>query len=82
MNDLPQSTNNQEAMAELWEVEPPRVLSNRARDVFLTLLDAEGEPNEALKAAAAEYRRGWREGEVYHFQPPTHNPNAGNASEE
>lgn len=34
------------------------VLSNRDRDIFLALLDdAQAEPNEALREAAAEYKR-------------------------
>jgi|GEM_PF-581798 len=38
---------------------PTRRLSNEARDTFLALLDAAPEPNEALKEAAAEYKK-WR----------------------
>jgi uncharacterized protein (DUF1778 family) len=34
------------------------LLSNRDRDIFLALLDdAEAEPNDALREAAAEYKR-------------------------
>lgn len=79
MSNLQQASSNQVAKAELWEGEPPRILSNRARDAFLALLDADHEPNEALRAAAAEYRRGWREGDVYHFQPTAHDPKADDA---
>lgn len=68
MSDPLIASDNQEAPGELRETEPPRLLSNRARDTFLAMLDAYHEPNEALKAAAAEYRKGWREGEVYHFR--------------
>ena len=74
MSDPQRGANHQEAMVKLREVEPPRILSNRVRDAFLALLDANHEPNEALKAAATEYRKGWREGKVYHFQPTAHDP--------
>jgi uncharacterized protein (DUF1778 family) len=33
------------------------VLSNRDRDVFLTLLDADDPPNEALRKAAKRFRK-------------------------
>lgn len=33
------------------------VLSDRDRDIFLSILDADAEPNEALKEAARTYRR-------------------------
>ena len=69
MGDPPRDANHQEEPSELRQTEPPRRLSNRDRNAFLALLDADHEPNEALKAAAAEYKKGWREGEVYHFYP-------------
>lgn len=72
------TSDNQEASNELWEFEPSRILSNRARDAFLALHD---EPNEALKAAAAEYRKGWRDGDVYHFHLPARKPDAGAESD-
>ncbi len=81
MSDLPKDFNSQEVSGEPWEPEPTPTLSNRDRDIFLALLDADHEPNEALKAAAAEYRKGWREGDVYHFHLPARNPNAGDASD-
>lgn len=34
-----------------------RVLSNQDRDRFLALLDAPAAPNEALRAAAADFKR-------------------------
>ena len=34
-----------------------RVLSNRDRDRFLALLDAPAAPNDALRAAAADFKR-------------------------
>lgn len=77
MDDLPQAPDNQETTAELLEAEPPRLLFNRARDAFLALLDSDHEPNEALKAAAEEYKKGWRDGEAYHFQLPADNPDSG-----
>lgn len=79
MDDLPQAPDNQETTAELLEAEPPRLLFNRARDAFLALLDADHEPNEALKAAAAEYRKGWHDGEVYHFRTPARTSEADDA---
>ena len=42
-------------------------LSDRDRDLFLALLDADGEPNEALKRAAEEYQAGHVEGSRYHW---------------
>ncbi len=53
---------------EVLEKEETRRLSNRDRDIFLALLDADDEPNAALKAAAAEYKQGHRDGEKYHFE--------------
>ncbi len=51
-------------------------MSNRDRDIFLALLDADDEPNEALKVAAAEFKKGWHEGDVYHFQLPARRTDA------
>ncbi len=42
---------------EILEKEEMRLLSNAARDRFLALLDGDHEPNEALKAAAVDYRK-------------------------
>lgn len=53
---------------EIVEKEEIRRLTNRDRDIFLALLDADDEPNEALKAAAAEYKQGRRVGTEYHFE--------------
>lgn len=47
-----------------------RRLSNRDRGIFLALLDADPEPTEAAKKAAAEYNEGWHIGGEYHFQLP------------
>lgn len=69
-------SDDQELAAGHWQVGPPRVLSNRDRDIFLALLDADDEPNEALKAAAAEFKEGWHEGDVYHFQLPARRTDA------
>ena len=44
---------------EIIEGQEVRRLINHDRDIFLALLDADEEPNEALKAAAEEYRN-WR----------------------
>lgn len=53
---------------EILEKEEVRRLSDRDRDIFLALLDADQEPNEALKAAAEEYKTGRRVGAEYHFE--------------
>lgn len=53
---------------EILEKEEVRHLSNAARDRFLALLDGDHEPNEALKAAAKEYRKGKHVGTEYHFE--------------
>ncbi len=53
---------------EILEKEEVRRLSDRDRDIFLALLDSNPEPNEALKAAAAEYKKGRRVGAEYHFE--------------
>lgn len=53
---------------EILEKEEVRRLSNRDRDIFLALLDGDQEPNEALKAAAEEYKKGRRVGAEYHFE--------------
>lgn len=37
-------------------------LSDRDRDIFLALLNSDEEPNEALKQAVEEYKKGIREG--------------------
>ena len=43
---------------EVIEQHERTLLSNRDRDIFLALLeDADAEPNEALRAAADQYRR-------------------------
>jgi uncharacterized protein (DUF1778 family) len=41
---------------EVLERHHTRKLSDRDREVFLSLLDAEGEPNEALKSAFEAHR--------------------------
>ena len=53
---------------EIMEKEEMRCLTNRDRDIFLALLDADDEPNEALKAAAKEYKQGHRVGTEYYFE--------------
>ncbi len=42
---------------EIVEREELRLLSNAARDRFLALLDSNQQPNEALKEAAADYKK-------------------------
>jgi uncharacterized protein (DUF1778 family) len=41
-----------------------RRLSDRDRDTFLSLLDAPAEPNEALRLAAADFKRAVDTGDV------------------
>ena len=77
MSDLTTIPNDFEGVGELRQTEPPRILSNSSHDALLALLDADEEPNEALKAAAADYKKGHRDGEVYRFQTPC--PKAGDA---
>ena len=43
------------------------VLGDEDRDFFLALLDADEEPSEKEKAAAARYREGVRKGSEYHW---------------
>lgn len=81
MNDLLIASDNQEAMADLWEFEPPHFLSNRDRDIFLALMDADPEPTEAAKKAAARFNKGWHEGKAYHFQTPALSSEADDASD-
>jgi uncharacterized protein (DUF1778 family) len=44
------------ASEEIIERETNRVLSDRDAELFLELLSADAEPNEALKAAAERYK--------------------------
>ena len=53
---------------EILEREEVRRLSDRDRDIFLALLEADGEPNEALKAAVKEYNTGRHVGAKYYFK--------------
>ena len=71
-------TDDQELLAE-QEIVPTHILSNRDRDIFLALLDADPEPTEAAKKAAAEYNKGRYEGEKYYFQLPARNTDAADA---
>ncbi|MGI4788442.1 MAG: hypothetical protein ACRYFS_06275 [Janthinobacterium lividum] len=69
----PQGTDTPEAFIET------RVLSNRDRDAFLALLDANPEPTEAAKKAAAQYNKGYYVDGVYHFQLPASGTEADDA---
>ena len=53
---------------EILEKEEIRRLSDRDRDIFLALLEAEPEPTEAAKEAAARFNQGRRDGTKYHFK--------------
>ncbi len=57
---------------EILAKEEVRLLSNAARDRFIALLDSETEPNEALKVAAKEYKKGRHIGAEYYFETLTH----------
>ena len=46
-----------ESADEVLEKQRSRTLSTRDSDVFLAMLDDESEPNNALKKAAADYKR-------------------------
>ena len=50
------------------EKEEVRMLSDRDRDIFLALLDADPEPTEAAKKAAELYNQGYYAGDTYHFK--------------
>ena len=69
MGNSLENFGDQKLPDESWEMDPtPRVLSNRDRDIFLAMLDADEEPNEAMKAAAERYKEGYYVGDVYHFK--------------
>ena len=53
---------------EILEKEEVRRLSNRDRDIFLALLDADPEPTEAAKEAAVRFNQGRHEDARYHFK--------------
>jgi uncharacterized protein (DUF1778 family) len=53
---------------EILEKEEVRRLSNRDRDIFLALLDADLEPTDAAKEAAARFNQGRHDGVRYHFK--------------
>ena len=53
---------------EILEKEEFRRLSNRDRDIFLALLEADPEPTEAAKEAAARFNQGRHDGARYHFK--------------
>lgn len=67
MNDLLEARGDQDLPGEIGQTEPTRLLSDSARDWFLALLESDARPNQALKAAAAEYKKGHREGDTYYF---------------
>jgi uncharacterized protein (DUF1778 family) len=50
-------TNLEKNAREVVERHHTTVLSDRDRDLFLALLDADDEPNEALREAAETYKR-------------------------
>ncbi len=53
---------------EILEKEEVRRLSDRDRDIFLALLEADLEPTEAAKEAAARFNQGRHNGAKYHFK--------------
>ncbi len=75
MNNPLEDTDRQETAEESWPEMteedwrnvPTRLLFNQARDAFLALLDADPEPTEAAKRAAAEYKKGRHVGGKYYF---------------
>ncbi len=52
---------------EILEKEEIRRLSDRDRDIFLALLEANPEPTEAAKEAAVRFNQGRHDGAKYHF---------------
>lgn len=52
---------------EILEKEETRRLSNRDRDIFLALLEADPEPTKAAKEAAVRFNQGRHHGAKYHF---------------
>ena len=48
--------------------EVPPLLSNAAKDKFLSMLDNDTDPNTDLKAAAQEYKQGSLAGAEYQFE--------------
>jgi uncharacterized protein (DUF1778 family) len=42
--------------ADVLEKHQNRILSDRDRDIFLAMLDSDGEPNDELKKLAQEYK--------------------------
>ena len=81
VSEVPDPSNDQEPSNKLREAEPPRILSNRDRDIFLALLDADPEPTEAAREAAVRFNKGWHDGEAYHFQTPSRASDTGDASD-
>ena len=53
---------------EIIAKDESRLMSNAARDKFLSLLDNDTDPNTALKAAAKEYKQGQLVGAEYQFE--------------
>lgn len=53
---------------EILEGQEVRRLSNRDRDIFLAMLDADPEPTEVAKEAAARFNQGRHDGTRYHFR--------------
>ena len=53
---------------EILEKEAVRCLSNRDRDIFLALLDADPEPTQAAREAAARFNQGRQDADQYHFK--------------
>ena len=51
-----------EKSREVLERHEMRVLSDRDRDIFLELLEASPAPNEALRKAAANFKKAVKEG--------------------
>ncbi len=53
---------------EIVEKEEIRRLTNRDRDIFLALLDADPAPTKAATQAAARFNQGRHDGDQYHFK--------------
>ena len=74
MSDLTKIPDDHYTMGEFQQDEPPRMLSNRARDAFLALLDADHEPNEAPKRRPRNTREAGVSEKCIIFNPAAPNP--------
>lgn len=53
-----------ERSREVIERNETRVISDRDRDIFLSLIDAPAAPNDALRAAAMDFKQAVKDGDL------------------